>query len=157
MPQPTRIVVLLGALCVSALAASGPLTAQTELEALDEWEREAQWQLFQYRQSLELEDLTHEVGLGSLDEGESTEFVFSVEGPGDYRALAVCDNDCTDVDLTLYDLDGSMIDQDIELDDFPYVDTGVLGSGVTQRFVVEVSMPACEVEPCRFAIAVFAR
>jgi len=133
----------------------GSARAQTALDRLDVWERQAQQQLFMHRVSLDLDDLTHEVGIGQLAQGGTDDFTFMAEGPGAFRVLAVCDNDCLDIDLTLYDMSGTQVDIDVEMDDYPWVDTAKLGSGVSQQFRVQVAIPSCNADPCRYAIAVF--
>jgi hypothetical protein len=134
----------------------GALRAQTKLDALDVWQRQAQQQLYQHRVSLGLDDMTHAIGIGQLAQGASHSFTFTAQGPGVFRVLAVCDNDCLDVDLTLYDMGGNQIDIDVETDDFPWVDTDKLPVGTSRQFRVEVSMASCSADPCRYALAVFA-
>ena len=139
------------------LALPRPSVAQTTLDPFDTWERQAQHWMYQHRVEQNLDDQTHRMGIGSLDEGKSTSFLFTAQGPGSYRVLAVCDNDCTDIDLYLYGMDGSLLDSDVELDDFPWVDTEELKTGASRQYRVEVGMPSCSANPCRFALSVFAR
>ncbi len=149
------VVAGLGLLMLPALAPA-TLGAQAEMAELDQWERQAQRQLFMYREELGLVELSHEIGTGSLDEGGSEVLTFAANGPGSFTVLGVCDNDCTDIDLTLYDMDGNEIDTDVEIDDFPIVETPRLASGLRQRFRVEISMFECGASPCRYAVGVFA-
>ncbi len=153
MSAPT-VVAGLGLLFLLPLAPA-TLGAQAEMAELDQWERQAWAQLFEYRELLDLVDLSHDIGTGSLEEGDSETLGFTAEGPGSFTVLGVCDSDCTDIDLTLYDMDGNEIDTDVEVDDFPIVRTGRLASGVRQRFQIEVSMFDCSVTPCRYAVAIF--
>ncbi len=149
------VVAGLGLLFLLPLAPA-TLGAQAEMAELDLWDRQAQLQLFAYRLQLDLDELSHEIGTGSLDEGDSEVLTFTAVGPGWFTVLGVCDNDCTDVDLTLYDMDGNELDTDVEIDDFPVVETPRLASGLRQRFQVRISMFECSVSPCRYAVAVFA-
>lgn len=48
------------------------------------------------------------------------------------------------------------LDTDVEIDDFPVVETPRLASGLIQRFQVEISLFECSPNPCRYAVAVFA-
>ena len=52
----------------------------------------------------------------------------------------------------LYDNDGDEIDSDIEDDDFPLI---YFTPRTTGRYQIEVSMYACEVEPCYWGLAIF--
>lgn len=153
-PRPSLLVA--GQLLLVLALLPAPARAQTSLDPLDRWERQAQRQLYLHRVSLDLDDLTHEVGIGQLARGDTHDWTFTAEGPGTYRVLAVCDNDCSDIDLTLFDMDGNQIDFDVETDDYPWVDTAKLAAGTSRQFRVQVAMASCSADPCRYAIAVFA-
>ena len=134
---------------------AGSVQAQT-LEPLDPWVRQVHLQLWMYRVDLGLTDLSHNVVTGSLDAGERETVMAELEGGSHYTLLAVCDNDCTDVDLRVKTRSGTTLDEDLELDDFPLCEISVAGEG-TMMFEVEVIMVDCDVEPCRYAVAVFER
>ncbi len=134
---------------------TGSAQAQT-LEPLDPWVRQVHLQLWMYRVDLGLTDLSHNVVTGSLDAGERETVMAELEGGSHYTLLAVCDNDCTDVDLRVKTRSGTTLDEDLELDDFPLCEISVAGEG-TMMFEVEVIMVDCDVEPCRYAVAVFER
>ena len=146
-----RLVLLLA----FGLTFAGSVQAQT-LEPLDPWVRQAHQQLWMYRTSLDLTDLSHNIVTGSLDAGERETVMAELEGGSSYSLLAVCDNDCTDVDLRVKTRSGTTLDEDLELDDFPLCEISVAGEG-TMMFEVEVIMVNCDVEPCRYAVAVFER
>jgi hypothetical protein len=134
---------------------AGSAQAQT-LEPLDPWVRQVHLQLWMYRVDLGLTDLSHNIVTGSLDAGERETVMAELEGGSHYTLLAVCDNDCTDVDLRVKTRSGTTLDEDLELDDFPLCEISVAGEG-TMMFEVEVIMVDCDVEPCRYAVAVFER
>ncbi len=134
---------------------AGSVQAQT-LEPLDPWVRQVHLQLWMYRVDLGLKDLSHNGVTGSLDAGERETVMAELEGGSHYTLLAVCDNDCTDVDLRVKTRSGTTLDEDLELDDFPLCEISVAGEG-TMMFEVEVIMVDCDVEPCRYAVAVFER
>jgi hypothetical protein len=134
---------------------AGSVQAQT-LEPLDPWVRQVHLQLWMYRVDLGLTDLSHNIVTGSLDAGERETVMAELEGGSHYTLLAVCDNDCTDVDLRVKTRSGTTLDEDLELDDFPLCEISVAGEG-TMMFEVEVIMVDCDVEPCRYAVAVFER
>jgi len=71
-----------------------------------------------------------------LREGESETFTgYFLK---DEVITAVCDEDCSDLDLFLYSEIGAMLDSDEELDAYP-----VLIAPYEGEFSVEVSMPSC--------------
>jgi hypothetical protein len=61
--------------------------------------------------------------LGSLRNGASERLTVRL-GPGmRTQLMGGCDNDCSNLDLILYDSAGNRIDQDVETDDYPIVST----------------------------------
>jgi hypothetical protein len=66
--------------------------------------------------------------------------------------LGVCDAGCSDIDLMLIDAAGRMIAQDILEDDVPILTPEITASGT---YGLRVTMPACSVDPCGYAIAIF--
>ena len=71
-----------------------------------------------------------------LQEDESEKFTaFFLEGE---TISAICDEDCSDVDLYLYTELGVLVDSDTEVDAYP-----VLMAPFDGTFSVEVSMPDC--------------
>jgi hypothetical protein len=134
---------------------AGSVQAQT-LEPLDPWVRQVHLQLWMYRVDLGLTDLSHNIVTGRLDAGERETVMAELEGGSSYSLLAVCDNDCTDVDLRIKTRSGTTLVEDLELDDYPLCEISVAGEG-TMMFEVEVIMVNCDAEPCRYAVAVFER
>lgn len=72
--------------------------------------------------------------------------------PGSYMAVAVCDDDCGDIDLAVFDEDEETIGSDFLVDAFPIVSFSVSRTG-TYYFVA--SMAECSNEPCYFGIQLF--
>lgn len=70
-----------------------------------------------------------------------------------YTIIGVCDEDCTDLDLELFDANGNSIDEDYEDDDFPIVE---VTPAWTSDFTLEVHMYKCDNEPCYYGVGVFA-
>ncbi|NET35422.1 MAG: hypothetical protein F6K19_25925 [Cyanothece sp. SIO1E1] len=90
--------------------------------------------------------------IGAIDEDEENTWTFYLQGGTEYLFRGFCDEDCNDLDLYLRDDDGDEIDSDIEDDDFPIIYFTPYTSG---RYQIEVSMYACEVEPCYWGLAIF--
>lgn len=62
-----------------------------------------------------------------------------------YLVFAVCDGDCTVVDLTLLDSAGTVIKSDTDSGDFPVVDFTPPSAGA---YTVRMTMAACKLAPC---------
>lgn len=84
---------------------------------------------------------------GLVDASGSTRFSLNLS-PGHYGAVAVCDNDCSNVDLLVYDAGGSQVASDVLDDDVPIVDFEVRKGGGTYYF--EVKMVSCTTSSCGF-------
>ncbi len=93
-----------------------------------------------------------DVRTGSVDSGERESIALALEGHQDYVIVGVCDNDCSDLDLYLYDGRGTQVDVDVEMDDAPVVEVTPSGSGSYQ---VDVVMATCSVSPCFYGVEVF--
>lgn len=98
--------------------------------------------------------LTHHIYTGTLNDGGTEIVELDLDIGTDYEIIGACDDDCTDLDLTLYDGSGEVVDSDLLDDSFPMVSVTVIRSG---SFTVEVSMANCSSEPCRYGIGVFGR
>jgi hypothetical protein len=75
--------------------------------------------------------------------------------PGEfYVILGACDNDCTDIDLAIFNPKGESIATDYEPDDFPVLSFDTPKGG---RWSLEVSIPACKAESCVYGFQVYRR
>jgi hypothetical protein len=90
----------------------------------------------------------------SLSEGGEDSYSIPLVAGRSYTLLGVCDNDCSDLDITLYDENNNLIDQDTLTDDRPIVKVTPRRSA---RFRMEVTMASCSDEPCFYAVAVYGR
>jgi hypothetical protein len=141
-------------LLTAALLAA--LTLPTPARAQDAWVRQVRQMLSQAGQTLEQRgySLTHRIYTGALNDGGSEIVQLELDVGMEYQIMGACDEDCTDLDFTLYDGSGNVIDSDLLDDDFPVVSVTVTHSGV---FRVRVSMAACSAEPCRYGIGIFGK
>lgn len=71
-----------------------------------------------------------------------------------YRVFAVCDNDCSDVDLELYDASGAFVGRDISVNDQPFVEIVPSQDGIVYA---RIWLAACESEPCYVGGRVYRR
>jgi hypothetical protein len=91
---------------------------------------------------------------GSLHDDETASHTMEVVGGNNYALMGACDNDCTDVDLKIYDEKGVLLMQDIAVDDTPVLTFQAAASG---RYRVQVIMATCNRNPCFYGIQLMAR
>lgn len=89
---------------------------------------------------------------GTLSAGESTRHEVYVSSGRHYFAAGVCDNDCSDVDLAVYDQYGNSVGSDTEADDFPLVP---FRASYTGTYTVEIRMYQCSTSYCYYRVATF--
>jgi hypothetical protein len=136
-------------LAVAVLGVAAPALAQ------DEWAQQVEKQMDSVADKLS-ESGYHYGGYshdGSLKQG-GTERLTVRLGTGTTQFVGLCDNDCTDVDLGLYDANGKQIDEDVQDDDYPVVSVRPTGNAV---YTLVVLMSKCSAEPCRYAVQQFVK
>ncbi|MFM2042731.1 MAG: hypothetical protein RLY86_1307 [Pseudomonadota bacterium] len=69
-----------------------------------------------------------------------------------YNVLAVCDQDCSDIDLQLVDSAGDVVEEDMTTDDIPMVLTRAVYTG---EHTIKVQMYNCSNSPCFYGVAVY--
>ena len=140
------------------LSAAAAAIATTSIGAAqqDEWVQQVRTQIVTAGKRIEQSgySLMQRIQTGSLNEGSAQTLTVALEIGREYQLLGVCDNDCTDVDLTLYDPSGKQVDEDVEEDDYPVV---AVEPGRSGNYRVKVTMAACSEAPCRFGVGVFGR
>lgn len=97
---------------------------------------------------------THETQIGSLRDDENASFTLTLHAGTPYALVGVCDSDCNDLDLVLYDADDNEVDSDVQTDDYPLVQ---VTPSETMRYRVKVVMASCRSNPCWYGIGVYAR
>ncbi len=95
-----------------------------------------------------------ETQIGSLAAHETESFTLTLHGGTAYALVGVCDSDCKDLDLVLYDADGNQVDADIQNDEYPLVQ---VTPSETQRYRVNVIMADCRTNPCWYGIGVYGK
>ena len=140
-----------------ALLVGAALLTPVAVQAQDSrWERQVSDQLHRYGDALSDRgfELTHEMKTGSLGDDENEYFTLELDAGSSYALLGVCDEDCTDVDLRLFDADGNEVDSDLETDDYPVVE---VTPRRTARYRVKVIMASCSTSPCFYGVGVFGK
>lgn len=97
---------------------------------------------------------THETEIGSLRDDENESFTVTLHSGTAYALVGVCDNDCRDLDLVLFDADGDQVDSDVQTDDVPIVQ---VTPRETMRYRVKVMMATCNTNPCWYGIGVYGK
>ncbi len=91
---------------------------------------------------------------GSLRNNQQETVTLNLNAGTSYMMVAQCDNDCSDIDMWLYDENGNLIDSDVLVDDTPIVEVTPIRNA---RFSLRTRMISCSVEPCYYGIGVYAR
>jgi hypothetical protein len=105
-----------------------------------------------YLMALEDYEITHDVVYNYLDEYESDTYDLNLSRGYSYKIVAVCDGDCGDIDLNLYDENGNVIAKDTGNDDYPIVEVSPRWTGA---FKLKIKMYDCDLEPCKVGVVVF--
>ncbi|MFL5541750.1 MAG: hypothetical protein ACJ8J0_22380 [Longimicrobiaceae bacterium] len=141
--------VILSAAALSLLGVTGRAHAQP-----DQWTRQVNALLDQAASIATRNGMsrTHEPYVGSLRTGASSSHTLQLNAGTSYSIIGVCDNDCSDFDLRLFDPRGREVDSDLLTDDQPVVDVVPPVSGT---YTVQAIMTACSAQPCRYGIGVY--
>jgi hypothetical protein len=91
---------------------------------------------------------------GELNDNDSTTWYVTLQAGRSYRIFGVCDGDCNDLDLELYDAYGNSVDYDRHSDDTPYVS---VTPRYTQRYSFVVKMHDCWVYTCSYMVGIYGR
>jgi hypothetical protein len=128
--------------------------APASVLAQDEWEEQVRGQLTAVGVDMINDGWTmrDDIYIDSLDENAIDYFEIPLDQGVNYAIVGVCDNDCSDVDLYLRDGEDTDIVSDTEVDDFPLLQVVAQYTG---DHWLRVRMYDCEVEPCRYGVAVF--
>lgn len=86
---------------------------------------------------------------GDLRQGQTSSWTYHADGGERYLNFAVCDEDCSDIDLYLYDQSGRLVAKDTARDAFPAVAWTVPYS---QTLKVVVKMERCTYNPCEYRL-----
>jgi len=136
------------------LAGLCTVAATTRAVAQDEWTRQVSRLLDAAAQTATSRGLsrTHQPFIGSLNERANEAHTLQLSAGTSYQIVGVCDNDCTDFDLRLYDPRGRMVAEDVLTDDTPVLS---VTPGATGTYTLRAIMTTCSSEPCRYGIGVY--
>ena len=90
--------------------------------------------------------------LGHMAEDRTDSWTIGLAPNTAYVIAGVCDTDCADLDIIVWDADGNAIAQDELDDDVPIVE---LKTGASSRYTIEVKMFDCSANTCYFGFGLF--
>jgi hypothetical protein len=142
--------VILPCLVAAALLAPAAATAQNQ------WQQTVRNQVGQHGDFLSGRGYTMsgDVYDGKLNADSFEDLTITLRPGTSYAFMGVCDEDCHDIDLRLYDPDGDEVDSDIRSDDWPIV---TVTPGFKGTYRVRVVMASCSRNPCFYGIGVFTK
>ena len=138
-------------LCAFLLATGLALTAAAQSRNLYQSEVNRQLQLVQAAAALELGyalQPSHDIYYVNLKNNTYQDVRYTLEAGRTYVFVGACDNDCSGLQLKLYDGYGRLVDNSAQADlpaDLPMVAATVGSSGA---FYLRVTMRGCHIEPC---------
>lgn len=88
---------------------------------------------------------------GLVGSGDAIRFSLGLE-PGRYGGVAVCDYDCSDVDLVVFDDDGATLASDVLEDDFPIINLEIPEAST---LTFEVRMVDCSTATCGYGFRLY--
>ena len=140
-------------LALLAVLACVPSVASAQISKLEPFLRTVHKELNRYEDQFDLRDMTHEIWTGQLREEEKVSLTVPLEPGEDYVIMAVCDEDCDDIDLRLFS-GTTLVDEDVEVDDYPVVQVKPTAA---RSYRLEVVMESCDTSPCRYGVAIYAK
>jgi hypothetical protein len=88
---------------------------------------------------------SHSPQFNLLNDGAYEDVQYQLEGGYTYYFVGKCDQDCSDLDLKLFDADGEMMDSDLGDDDYPIV---TYTPSFTRTFTLRIIMAKCSTTNC---------
>jgi hypothetical protein len=144
-----RLAMVLGAMCALTLAGAPEASAQNDYETQTRSYLEAGMEphaALGYRRDTSVTDL-----LAPLRLERPKIWAVRLRQGVNYRVYGACDNDCSDLDMEIYDSNGELTDRDVATNDTPYVQITPTSTGL---HFVRLWVFACENEPCYAAARV---
>ena len=137
-----------------AVFLAAALAAPVGLAAQNQWERVVRSQVREHSSYLTDHgyEMINEVYQGTLGNHEAEMLTIALQAGRAYAFLGVCDQDCRDMDLRLYDADGDEVDSDVSDDDWPVVKVTPSRAG---RYSIKVVMASCTTDPCYYGVGAF--
>lgn len=140
---------------LAVLLAGGMLVAPAPARAQSRWREQVNAQIEQASKILRERGFEKtDTYDGSLNNDASESLTLSLRAGRQYAVLAVCDNDCTDIDLRIYGENDKEVDSDILDDDKPVVNVSPGNDG---KYRLKIIMAKCSTSPCFYGVGLFAK
>ncbi|GJD20991.1 unknown protein [Rivularia sp. IAM M-261] len=97
---------------------------------------------------------THKPFIDKLTHDDYDNITLNLRAGTSYGIIGVCDRDCRDLDIALYDSRGNLIASDLQDDDTPFIRINANRSGT---YRIRVDMASCSNNPCYYGVGVFGR
>lgn len=97
----------------------------------------------------------HKENYSRLKEGSKDSSTYTFRAGKKYAIAGVCDTDCSDLDIRLYNSSGTLLKKDIDNDSTPIID---FEPSVTDTYRIDTKMVSCSTtSPCFFRVKVFTK
>ena len=141
---------VLPCLVIAVLLVPAAATAQNQ------WQRTVRSQVSEHGDFLSSRgySMSGDVFDGNLKNNYYEDLTIKLQPGTSYAFMGVCDQDCRDIDLRLFDPDGDEVASDVRNDDWPIV--SVMPS-YTGTYTLRVEMASCSKDPCYYGIGVYTK
>jgi hypothetical protein len=141
---------VLPCLVIAVLLVPAAATAQNQ------WQRTVRSQVSEHGDFLSSRgySMSGDVFDGNLKNNYYEDLTIKLQPGTSYAFMGVCDQDCRDIDLRLFDPDGDEVASDVRNDDWPIV--SVMPS-YTGTYTLRVVMASCSKDPCYYGIGVYTK
>jgi hypothetical protein len=141
---------VLPCLVVAVLQVPAAATAQNQ------WQQTVRSQVSQHGGFLSTRGYTMsgDVYDGNLKSDYYEDLTIKLRPGTSYAFMGVCDEDCHDIDLRLYDPDGDEVASDVRNDDWPIV---TITPSFTGTYRLRIAMASCSNDPCYYGIGVYTK
>lgn len=138
--------------CRAQSTTSGSPGTSAAVHADDEWRKQVRAHLADTETRLKIGgySLAQEVYIGEAKEDDEIPLLVTMT-QGDYAVAAVCDNDCTDIDLEV-SLSDETVESDLRVNNRPLIQ---FHAPERASYKIETSMETCTKPPCRYGVAIF--
>ncbi len=140
----------IAALCLLAW----PLAVQAARRSMTEWEALVRIKLAAAALLLSIVDahLTYDPYIGTLDDNTYRDIRVTLHKGVSYVLLGVCDDDCRNLNMKLYDEDGQFVGADTGPGSTADLE---IQPRHTQDFILRMIMKRCNREPCYYGLGVY--
>lgn len=133
-----------------------PIPESSDVPDATDYEGQVRYQLDSIHRRVSRSGYTRviEGHIAQIDADATERFTIDLEAGQEYQIVGVCDNDCTDIDLRLYDPSGNLVDEDVLEDDVPVVTVTPDQAG---QYAIDGIMYECQTDFCYIGLAAWAR